>query len=79
VIAVAVSVVAGVFCLMINGGQKLAGKAVKNPFVRIFAGGCIIIVLTLQTVGQRRCLAVNLITLASYITSKKLSLQIKSY
>ncbi len=47
VIAVAVSVVAGVFCLMINGGHKFAGKVVKNPFVRIFAGGCIIVVLTL--------------------------------
>ena len=47
VIALAVSVIAGIFCHMISGGHKLAEKAVKNPFARIFAGGCIIIVLTL--------------------------------
>ena len=46
VLAVAVSVVAGVFCRMLHGGKKLAEKAVKNPFLRIVAGGCIVIALT---------------------------------
>lgn len=46
-VAVVVSAVAGLFCYILHGSEKLFGRAVKNPFLRIFAGGCIIIVLTL--------------------------------
>lgn len=47
VISLAVSIVAGVFCCMLRGGKKLAGQVLKNPFIRIFAGGCIVIALTM--------------------------------
>jgi H+/Cl- antiporter ClcA len=46
-VSLAVSLVAGLFCYMFHGGKSLAAKIFKNPFVRIFAGGCIVIVLTL--------------------------------
>lgn len=46
-IAVIVSLAANGFCRLLEGGKKLSSKAVKNPFIRIFVGGCIIIVLTL--------------------------------
>lgn len=43
-IAAAVSVA---FCFMLHRGEKLFEKIFKNPFIRIFAGGCIVIILTL--------------------------------
>lgn len=46
-IAVVVSLAAGVFCNLLHGGEKLAAKVFKNPFLRIFAGGCAVIVLTM--------------------------------
>ncbi|MBR5262813.1 MAG: chloride channel protein [Clostridia bacterium] len=46
-IAVIVSLAANGFCQLLEGGKKLSSKAVENPFIRIFVGGCIIIVLTL--------------------------------
>jgi len=47
IVSVAVSLTAGIFCKALHGGEKLAEKLFKNSFLRIFAGGCIIIVLTL--------------------------------
>lgn len=44
--AVIVSLAAGAFCHMLHGGKKLFEKLFKNPFVRIFVGGCAVIVLT---------------------------------
>ncbi len=46
-ISFAVSIVAGIFCYILRDGKKLAAKVIKNPFIRIFAGGCIVIVLTM--------------------------------
>ena len=46
-IAVVVSLAAGIFCNLIHGGEKLAAKIFRNPFLRIFAGGCAVIILTL--------------------------------
>lgn len=46
-LAAVVSLVAGAFCYTLHGGEKLAAKAFKNPFLRIFAGGCAVAVLTL--------------------------------
>lgn len=46
-VAIVVSLAADVFCNMLHGGEKLAEKAFKNPFLRIFAGGCAVIVLTM--------------------------------
>lgn len=44
--AIIVSLAAGAFCHMLHGGEKLFGKLFKNPFIRIFVGGCVVIVLT---------------------------------
>lgn len=46
-VAAVASAAAYVFCHMLHGGEKLSEKAVKNPFLRIFSGGCIIVILTL--------------------------------
>ncbi len=46
-IAIAAAAVSAVFCFLLHGGEKLFEKLIKNPFIRIFAGGCIIIILTL--------------------------------
>ena len=45
--AAVVALAAIVFCRLLSCGEKLAEKLFKNPFVRIFVGGCIVIVLTL--------------------------------
>lgn len=46
-VAAVASAAAYVFCHMLHGGEKLFERAVKNPFLRIFAGGCVIVILTL--------------------------------
>lgn len=46
-VAAIVAVASFAFCHMLHGGEKLFEKLLKNPFIRIFAGGCIIVVLTL--------------------------------
>ena len=46
-ISVVVALVSTVFCYLLHGGEKLFERLFRNPFVRIFAGGCIVIVLTL--------------------------------
>lgn len=40
------------FCIMLHGSDFLYRKLFKNPYIRIFAGGCIIIVLTLLVGNQ---------------------------
>ena len=46
-VAAVVAVTSSVFCHQLHEGEKLASKAIGNPFVRIAVGGCVIIVLTL--------------------------------
>ena len=46
-IAVIVSLAAYVFCHSLRGCEKIFDRFVKNPFVRIFLGGCIIVGLTM--------------------------------
>ncbi len=46
-VAVIVSLAAGTFCDLLHGGEKLAAKIFKNPFLRIFAGGCAVVILTM--------------------------------
>lgn len=41
------AVVSIIFCIALKNTAKLFKKIFKNPFIRIFAGGCIIIILTL--------------------------------
>ncbi len=46
-ISLVVSFVAGLFCYMLHGSENVSAKVFKNPFIRIFAGGCIIVFLTM--------------------------------
>ncbi len=46
-VAIVVSLTAAVFCHLLHGGEKLFERIFRNPFLRIFAGGCAVIVLTL--------------------------------
>lgn len=41
-----------VFCTMLHQSENLYKKFFKNPYLRVFAGGCIIIVLTLLVKDQ---------------------------
>ncbi len=52
VVAVAAAVVSMIFCQSMHLGEKLFKKYIKNPFIRIFAGGAVVILLTL-IVGTR--------------------------
>lgn len=42
-----VAAMSALFCRTLHAGEKLAAKIFKNPFVRIIAGGCAVIILTL--------------------------------
>lgn len=46
-IAAIVSLTSNVFCRLMHGGKKLFASTFKNPFLRIFVGGCAVIALTL--------------------------------
>ncbi len=46
-VAAVVALVGAAFCHLLHAGEKLSEKLLKNPFARIFAGGCVLIVLTL--------------------------------
>lgn len=46
-ISAVVAVVSMIFCFLLHGGEKLLEKLIENPYIRIFAGGCTVIVLTL--------------------------------
>lgn len=52
VIAVATAVVSMIFCHAMHLSEKAAKKYIKNPFIRIFAGGAAVVLLTLL-VGTR--------------------------
>lgn len=46
-VAAITAFVSVVFCCVIRGGKKLFKKIFKNAYIRIFAGGCLIVFLTL--------------------------------
>lgn len=46
-VAIIVSLAASLFCHLLHGGEKLFEKVFGNPFLRIFVGGCAVILLTL--------------------------------
>lgn len=46
-LAVIIAAVSVLFCFLLHKGEHLFAKMLKNPFVRIMAGGCAIIILTL--------------------------------
>lgn len=51
-LAVLCALVSMLFCLALHTSEKLYKRFFKNPFVRIFVGGCIILVLTLLIGNQ---------------------------
>lgn len=53
VLAVLCALVSILFCILLHQAGHLYQKYLKNPYVRIFAGGCIVIVLTLIVGDQR--------------------------
>ncbi|MCM1252482.1 MAG: chloride channel protein [Clostridium sp.] len=53
VLAVLCAFVSILFCVLLHQAAHLYQKFLKNPYIRIFAGGCIVIVLTLLVGDQR--------------------------
>lgn len=51
-LAILCALVSILFCIMLHTSEHLYKKFFKNPFVRIFAGGCIIVILTLLEGNQ---------------------------
>lgn len=52
VLAILCAGVSILFCVMLHQSEYLYKKLFKNPYVRVFVGGCIIIVLTLLVGNQ---------------------------
>lgn len=46
-IAAIVALASSIFCHLLHSGEKFSAKLFKNPFIRIFVGGGVIILLTL--------------------------------
>ncbi len=46
-VATVSAIVSAFFCFLMHNGEKLFENIFKNSFIRIFTGGCIIVVLTL--------------------------------
>ena len=46
-VSAVVAAVSMIFCYLLHGGEKVFEKLLKNPFARIIAGGCAVIILTL--------------------------------
>ena len=53
VLAILCALVSIIFCLLLHQTEHLFKKFLKNPYIRIVAGGCIIVVLTLLVGDQR--------------------------
>lgn len=53
ILAVLCALVSVLFCILLHETGHLYQKFLKNTYVRIFVGGCIVIVLTLLTGDQR--------------------------
>jgi H+/Cl- antiporter ClcA len=47
ILAVLCAFVSILFCVVLHGSEHLYKKFLKNPFLRVFVGGCIVVVLTL--------------------------------
>ena len=52
ILAILCALVSILFCVTLRGTEHLYKKYFKNPFVRVFAGGCIVILLTLLVGDQ---------------------------
>ena len=47
ILSVLCAIVSVIFCLFLEKGEHLFKKMFKNPYIRIFVGGCIIVALTM--------------------------------
>ena len=52
VLAILCALISILFCLILHGTGYLYKRFIKNPFLRIFVGGCIVIALTLLVGSQ---------------------------
>lgn len=52
VLAILCALVSILFCIMLHQSEHLYKKFFKNPYIRIFVGGCLIIVMTLLVGDQ---------------------------
>ena len=52
VLAILCAGVSIIFCVMLHQSEHLYKKFFKNPYVRIFAGGCFVLILTLLVGNQ---------------------------
>lgn len=52
VLAILCAIVSIVFCILLHQSEHMYKKLFKNPYLRIFCGGCIVIVLTLLVGDQ---------------------------
>lgn len=52
-LAILCALVSILFCILLHQSERLYKKYFKNPYLRVFAGGCIVIVLTLLVGDQR--------------------------
>ena len=46
-LAICCAGVSVLFCILLHGSEHLYRKYLKNPYLRVFAGGCIVVLLTL--------------------------------
>lgn len=53
VLAILCALVSILFCVMLHQSELLYKKFFQNPYLRIFAGGCLIVILTLLVGDQR--------------------------
>lgn len=52
ILAILCALVSILFCVTLHGSEHLYKKYLKNPFLRVFVGGCIVILLTLLVGDQ---------------------------
>lgn len=68
VLAILCAVVSILFCILLHQSETLYKKFFKNPYIRIFAGGCFVILLTLL-VGDQRYNGAGMNMIASYMNN----------
>jgi H+/Cl- antiporter ClcA len=52
ILAVLCALVSIVFCILLHKSEEIYRKLFQNPYIRIFAGGCIVVILTMLVGNQ---------------------------
>lgn len=52
ILAVFCALVSIVFCILLHKSEEIYRKLFQNPYIRIFAGGCIVVILTMLVGNQ---------------------------